>query len=129
MLAPGSVQSAMERTLCAPWGLHGGKNALANRFSIVRHDRSIERLATGKTVGHVTLGVEDGFLVEVGGGGGFWSPLERDPERVLADVRSGYVSLEAAQSDYRVVIHQNGRKFELDVQATEQLRQSGQSRH
>jgi len=129
MLALGSVQSAMERTLCAPWGMHGGKNALANRFSIVRKDGSIERLTTGKTAGHVALGVEDGFLVEVGGGGGFWPPLERDPERVLADVRSDYVSLEAAQRDYGVVIRQSGRRFELDVQATEQLRQSGQSRH
>jgi N-methylhydantoinase B len=129
MLAPGSVQSAMERTICAPWGLHGGKDAQPNRFSIVRKDGSIQRLPTGKTIGHVGLDAEDGFLVEVGGGGGFWSPLEREPERVLADVRSGYVSLEAAQSDYAVVIRQNGRQFEIDVQATEQLRQSRESRH
>jgi N-methylhydantoinase B len=122
MLAPGSVQSAMERTLCAPWGMHGGIDALANRFSIVRKNGMIERLPTGKTIGHVPLGVEDGFLVEVGGGGGFWSPLEREPERVLADVRSGYVSLEAARRDYGVVIRQNGRKFELDDRATRNLR-------
>jgi len=124
LLGPGSVQSAMERTLCAPWGLHGGKDALANRFSIVRKDDLVQRLPTGKTIGHVTLEPGDGFLVEVGGGGGFWPPLERDPERVLADVRSGYVSLEAARSDYGVVILQSGRKFALDRAATEQLRRS-----
>jgi len=62
-------------------------------------------------------------LVEVGGGGGFWSPLERDPERVLNDVRSGYVSLEAARRDYGVIIYQQGRRFELDVEATNTLRQ------
>jgi len=38
-------------------------------------------------------------------------------------VRSGYVSLEAARRDYGVVIHQNGRRFELDVEATKELRQ------
>jgi N-methylhydantoinase B len=123
MLAPGGVQSAMERTLCAPWGLHGGKDALANRFSIVRRDGSIQRLPTGKTIGHVTLEAGDGFLVEVGGGGGFWPPLKRAPEHVLADVQSGYVSLEAAQRDYGVVIYRNGRKFELDIEATNRLRQ------
>jgi N-methylhydantoinase B len=32
MLSQGSVQSAMERTICAPWGLHGGKDAMANRL-------------------------------------------------------------------------------------------------
>jgi N-methylhydantoinase B len=126
MLSQGSVQSAMERTICAPWGLHGGKDAMPNRFSILRKDGSVQRLPTGKTVEHVALDVSDGFLVEVGGGGGFWNPLERDPERVLADVRSGYVSLEAARRDYGVVIHQNGRKFELDANATKQLRHACQ---
>jgi N-methylhydantoinase B len=123
MLSQGSVQSAMERTICAPWGLHGGKDAMANRFSIVRKEGAVQRLPTGKTTVHVALDVGDGFLVEVGGGGGFWSPLERDPKRVLADVRSGYVSLEAARRDYGVVIRQSGRKFELDIAATQRLRQ------
>jgi N-methylhydantoinase B len=48
--------------------------------------------------------------------------LERDPERVLDDVRAGYVSLEAARRDYGVVIRQHGRRFELDLQATKTLR-------
>ena len=123
LLSPSSVQSAMERTICAPWGLHGGKDAMANRFSVVRKDGSIQKFPTGKTIGHVGLNVGEGFLVEVGGGGGFWSPLERDPERVLNDVRSGYVSLEAARRDYGVIIHQQGRRFELDGEATNTLRQ------
>ena len=122
VLAPASVQSAMERTHCAPWGLHGGKEAMANRFSIVRKDGTMQRLATGKTSGHVALESGDGFLVEVGGGGGFWNPLEREPERVLADVRSGYVSPEAARRDYGVVIRSEGRKVEVDVAATWELR-------
>src|SRR5918995_3150064 len=126
MLAPASVQSAMERTRCAPWGLHGGNDALANRFSIVRKNGMIERLPTGKTIGHVPLGVEDGFLVEVGGGGGIWDALQRDPERMLADVRSGYVSLEAARRDYGVVIRQEGRRYELDLEATAALRRARQ---
>src|SRR5438132_5669011 len=118
MLSPGSVLSAMERTLCPPWGLHGGKDALANRFSIVRKDGSIQKLPTGKTVGHVMLEAGDGFLVEVVGGGGFWNPLERDPARVLDDVRSGYVSLEAARRDYGVAIRPSGRQVELEAEAT-----------
>jgi N-methylhydantoinase B len=122
MLAPGSVLSAMERTKCPPWGLHGGKDAMANRFNIVRKDGSVQTLPTGKTPGHVALETGDGFLIEVGGGGGFWDPSERDPARVLADVRAGYVSVEAARRDYGVVIHQKGCKFELDRAATEALR-------
>ena len=43
---------------------------------------------------------------------------------MLADVRSGYVSLEAARRDYGVVIHQQGRRFTLDHQATSELRRT-----
>jgi hypothetical protein len=45
---------------------------------------------------------------------------------VLADARAGYVSVEAAQRNYGVVIHQQGRRYEIDFPATESLRkQSG----
>ena len=92
--------------------------------SCARTDR-YRRLPTGKTVGHVALERRRRIsrrsrrrrrILE--------SRLERDPERVLADVRSGYVSLEAARRDYGVVIRQNGRKFELDVEATRELRRA-----
>jgi N-methylhydantoinase B len=118
-----TIHAHVERTICAPWGLHGGKDALANRIYIVRRDGEIERFATGKI--HPTeISAGDGFVIDTAGGGGFWHPFERDPERVLADVRSGYVSLEAAQRDYGVVVHQHGRRFQLDFEATAELRRS-----
>jgi N-methylhydantoinase B len=42
--------------------------------------------------------------VELPGGGGYGPPSARDPERVLADVREGYVSIEQARREYRVAI-------------------------
>ena len=38
------------------------------------------------------------------GGGGYGSPLEREPARVLADVAERYVSLETARDVYGVVV-------------------------
>jgi N-methylhydantoinase B len=38
------------------------------------------------------------------GGGGWGNPLDRDPERVKADVRDQYVTIEGAARDYGVVI-------------------------
>jgi N-methylhydantoinase B len=124
MRKPANIYSRMERTICAPWGLHGGAEALANRISILRNDGATKKFPTGK-IEPTDLADGEGFLVETAGGGGFWNALERDPERVLADVRSGYVSLEAAQRDYGVVIRQQGRCFALDVEATAALRQGG----
>jgi len=114
-------QSQVERTQCAPWGLLDGADALPNAVTIQRADGTIERFLSGK-VNPLRLDAGDSYLTYVGGGGGFWSPLERDPRRVLADVRSGYVSVEAARSDYGVVILQRGRTFDLDARATQQLR-------
>ena len=49
------------------------------------------------------------------GGGGFGDPLEREPERVLRDVRDGIVSVEAARQDYGVVIAPGGRRVDADA--------------
>ena len=125
MRKPANIYSRMERTICAPWGLHGGDAALANRISILRNNGVAEKSPTGK-IKPTDLAEGEGFLVETAGGGGFWNALERPPERVLADVRSGYVSLEAAQRDYGVVIQQQGRQFALNAEATRELRQTRQ---
>ena len=124
MRRPATIHAHVERTICAPWGLHSGKDGLANRIFIPRANGSVDNFPTGK-IKPTEIDEGDGFTVETGGGGGFWNPLARPAERVLADVRSGYVSLEAARRDYGVVIHQQGRRFELDVEATLALRQCG----
>ena len=53
-----------------------------------------------------------------GGGGGWGDPFERDVERVLSDVRAGFVSAAAARRDYGVAI-EDGR---VDQAATRALR-------
>jgi N-methylhydantoinase B len=50
------------------------------------------------------------------GGGGYGSPLERDPQEVVQDVLNGYVSIERAYLDYGVVISPDA--FEFDEVAT-----------
>jgi N-methylhydantoinase B len=40
--------------------------------------------------------------LRTGGGGGVGDPRERDPERVRADVRDGFVTPEAAKRDHGI---------------------------
>ena len=54
------------------------------------------------------------------GGGGYGDPNEREPDRVLADVEQGYVSLERAEADYGVVI--DPERMLVDAAATAELR-------
>ena len=42
--------------------------------------------------------------IHTAGGGGWGDPLEREPERVLDDVKDGFVSLSGALDSYGVVI-------------------------
>lgn len=62
----------------------------------------------------------DRVRIRSNGGGGFYPPEERDPERVAEDVRDGYVSLEAAERIYRVAL--DPKTFAVDRERTAKLR-------
>jgi N-methylhydantoinase B len=63
-------------------------------------------------------------IVRTAGGGGWRNPFERDPERVRMDVLEGFVSLEAAQKEYGVVLKPASHPhiYEVDTEATIALR-------
>lgn len=55
------------------------------------------------------------------GGGGYGDPIDREPARVLRDVRNRWVSLEFAHEVYGVVLTADGES--VDERATEQRRE------
>lgn len=65
---------------------------------------------------------KDVVLLKKSGGGGYGNPLDRDPLKVLEDVKEGYVSIEKAASQYGVLI--DSRSMDLDVEGTKKLRAS-----
>ncbi|MFI7529305.1 hydantoinase B/oxoprolinase family protein [Nocardia salmonicida] len=62
------------------------------------------------------------------GGGGWGDPHQRDPERVLADVRNEYVSIVGAARDYGVVVEGDPQRdpegLRIDQAATAELRET-----
>jgi N-methylhydantoinase B len=119
---PARMDTWIERTACAPWGLAGGHDAAANRIGIDRADGEHVSFPSGK-VAAIDLAAGDCHIVELGGGGGFGDPLQRPAVQVLTDVRGGYVTAEAAREVYGVAIdttHDGG--FVLDKPTTKQLR-------
>ena len=60
------------------------------------------------------------MTLRIPGGGGYGSPFERDPKRVLEDVKQERLSIEAARDAYGVAITAD---LEVDVEATAVLRQ------
>src|SRR5262245_53573169 len=96
-----------------PWGVLGGLPGLPSDSRLRLPDA-----ATFKQVDLVRHEVPAGTtaVVVTAGGGGWGDPLERDPDRVAADVLEEYVSIDAARDQYGVVLGPN--TLAVDVAAT-----------
>jgi N-methylhydantoinase B len=102
-LSPIAFNTYVERVHCKPWGLEGGGDAAGNAVNIRRNGQWRDDLPNGKLLGQ-RLAAGDAFMIQSGGGGGFGDPMLRDPAQVAHDVREGYVSAEAAEAKYGVVL-------------------------
>lgn len=107
------IHSAMyDRTKFPALGYGGGKNGELGDFRLSDgsrpHPKAQYRLLPDQKV-----------TLRLPGGGGFYSPLERDPELVRQDVRDGYVSVEAARTEYGVALN---AEDEIDWPHTRRLR-------
>jgi N-methylhydantoinase B len=108
-----------DKSVHPPHGLFGGK-AGAPAVNLIRSE-SGERVLPPMPMKPITLRTGDVYRHVMAGGGGFGDPLEREPERVRADVLDGKVTLEHARVAYGVVLCQDVRR-EVDVSATQTLR-------
>jgi N-methylhydantoinase B len=110
----GQYSVLSDRAVIPPWGVLQGGSGKPYALSLER---------AGEQSGFDTPGKVSGFPIRRGdvvvirssGGGGYGDPLERDPERVLDDVKRGYVSAQAAAELYGVVLTDAG---EVDLAAT-----------
>ncbi len=110
--APFSVDANYDRIEFPPRGREGGHAGMAGAL----------RLKSGGTLrgkGHQTVPRGDRVIIEMPGGGGLGDPRQRPVDRVVADVRAGLVTREAAARDYGVVIAADGG---LDKTATDARR-------
>lgn len=110
----------MERFRFQPWGFSGGR-AGANGDCWLNPD-SPGAKHLGK-VNMLRLDAGDILSVRTPGGGGYGDPFAREPERVLADVRNGIVSVAAAARQYGVVI----RELAVDTVKSFELRSTRSS--
>jgi N-methylhydantoinase B len=107
----------------APKGIDGGFNGRPG-LCILNAGTESARTIPSRFSDHV-LHPGEVFTLDTPGGGGLGNPFERDPQRVLNDVRNGYVTREKARELYRVVVDPAGVDFVLDEAKTRELR----SRH
>ncbi|MBZ0218111.1 MAG: hydantoinase B/oxoprolinase family protein, partial [Fimbriimonadaceae bacterium] len=107
-----------ERGKYAPPGVLGGAHGARNRFTFEANSARLEPPMVSKMVG-IKLKRGESVRLETPGGGGYGHPHERDPQLVGEDVRLGYVSSDAARSQYGCVVDSAGH---VDLAATKSLR-------
>ena len=120
---PWSVSAMIDRTKFAAQGLDGGQPGAIGEFMVDGQKQEPKTVIWFEPDARVRLNPP--------GGGGYGHPCERDPESVLRDVVNGYVSIEAAERDYGIVIRYTGKpdslvrlpeQYVIDWPATEVLR-------
>lgn len=111
---PGHFLSITKKSKTSPWALEGGQGAEPNTLLLFPGTDKSKKVGTYRTA----VAVGDQIISLSAGGGGYGEPSQRKPERVLNDVLDGYVSVQAAEEIYKVII----RNEEIDQSATAQLR-------
>ena len=104
VLTPQSKVTArgMERFHFRPWGRKGGAPGSLGQTILAPgtdHEQNI-----GKIVRSLDLDLNEVVRIVTPNGGGYGDPLKRDPARVLADIREGYLDIDSARADYGVVV-------------------------
>jgi len=109
-----------DRDKQGPWGFFGGLPGKPAEY-ILNPDSEARRLSSKST-----LELEPGDVISYRtcGGGGFSTPHERAPERVLRDVREGKVSLNRAREVYGVAI--DPTTWTVDEAETDHIRSGGE---
>jgi N-methylhydantoinase B len=107
----------------APRGVRGGRDGqLAERW-LVRADGSEERLTNAA---QVQMGLGEYVRGMDCSGGGYGSPMKRDPRRVLHDVLERYETVERGEEIYGVVLTGSApaNTLAVDVEATKARRKA-----
>ena len=112
----------MRQTMPAE-GLNGGGSGASGRFLL--HPGGDEERGLAGVFSELAVASGTTIRVETPGGAGYGDPLERDPALVLADVRAGKVSPDAAKEHYAVVLE----KRRIDPARTEALRRRTRERN
>ena len=99
-LAESIAAMIVYKTRTRPWAINGGVSG-ENNHIILNPGTDREEHCGGF---YRPMVAGDVLENNTGGGGGWGDPFQRDPARVMADVREGYVSVEAARRDYGVAI-------------------------
>jgi N-methylhydantoinase B len=107
ILEPSFLQTNLDRTTHPAWGVLGGGEARPGR--VVVQNQATGKVVSAEKARGLPLMAGDTVILETGGGGGYGPARERDLAAVQHDLDLGYITRDAAEADYGVVVDAQGR--------------------
>ncbi|MFD1851269.1 hydantoinase B/oxoprolinase family protein [Oceanobacillus bengalensis] len=100
-----------------PWGLFGGHGGENSSCTVITPEGERKELSS-----KVTMSVPKNttIILQTAGGGGYGTPIERNPDEVLKDVVLGHISVDEALHQYSVVIDE--KTLKINYQETNVIR-------
>jgi N-methylhydantoinase B len=127
-LCDAELSMETSRTRKGSPGANGGAFSIPQRSTLIAKDGSTKVIGGIKEDGVWTspllagyrFSYDEQFMFETTGGGGWGRPFDRSPEMVLEDVLDEYVSIDAADQIYGIII--NRQTMTVDENATKTRR-------
>lgn len=121
MLTDGIITHESERHSNVPWGIFGGSDGAVGKCQIYNVNSNNEAPHEMHSKFHgLEVRKDDVMAYYSPCGGGYGSPLERAPEKVLDDVLDGFCTVDQAKDIYGVVLDLEAES--VDLAATEAQR-------
>ena len=117
VLTDGTVSVEGDGHAHKPWGFRGGADGHTSKLELIR-DRQ-PAVALPSMLPTISVKMGDRIRATGGIGGGYGNPFARSTDKVVEDVRDGYLSLQDAATAFGVVI---GDGWVVDQQQTARAR-------
>jgi N-methylhydantoinase B/oxoprolinase/acetone carboxylase alpha subunit len=125
------ITANTDRHIVPPIGVFGGGPGALNNLTIIRDGKQktfkeMFGFSSPSKFSNASLRRGDILVCELGGGGGYGDPLERDPRKTEWDVKNGWVTTERAYRDYGICIDASTGKCDpvLTKKRREEMRRS-----
>jgi N-methylhydantoinase B len=118
ILTDGIITHESERHTNVPWGIFGGKEGAPGKCEIYNVLSNGPAQEMHSKFHGLEVKQDDVMAYYSPCGGGFGSPLERDPQKVLDDVLDGFCSATQAHDVYGVVLDLTAETVDLGATAT-----------
>ena len=117
-LSDGQFTCEGDRHMEAPEGFFGGYNGKTG--AIIKNPGQADEVSWPSKISGAIVKSGDVIRIVTPSGGGYYDPLDRDPNAVLEDVLDGYAEIDTVEEVFGVSIDR--ATMSVDERATEQLR-------